>query len=308
MNSASRGGKPLETGFSVLFCLANSQAFCVVTVSGVYSDTHRLIELWDARSGSLRWEKEVEGLPYSRRAAPEPRFSENGKYLVVYDGNWVEIVNTYSAHSTGVVAAAAFRPLALAIGNNETGLAVARNNLEERGFGLGALFEKSFLGEGQCPVDLVSTCGLSGVELCYVSDGDRLVMAGNYKDTRKGRVLVMFWDAKSCTPLNHHVCGEKGSSIDGPILPIPPIMEIKGVDIAGVILRLDDRRWFNIYDDDDYDYDSDNPDKGEFLTTFTIFMPEGVRNGKHVAEHKKVVCEIAGSEIIFIQDRCYLWS
>jgi hypothetical protein len=75
----------------------------LVTVSVFESSAPGLIELSDARSGPLLWEKEVEGNYF--RDFPYPRFSEDGKYLVVYDGNWIEIINAHSGQGTGVVPA-----------------------------------------------------------------------------------------------------------------------------------------------------------------------------------------------------------
>ena len=68
---------------------------------------------------------------------------------------------------------------ALAVGSNGTSLALSRDDLEERGFGPGALFENSFLDEGRSPIDLVSTCGFSDVQLCY--SGNCLVLVGHLR-------------------------------------------------------------------------------------------------------------------------------
>jgi hypothetical protein len=287
----SRSGKLLDKSATVLFGLANSHSFRVATVSGLWDLTQRFIELWDARSGSLLWEKEVEVLRCTNNL--QPRFSEDGRYLVVYDGNWIEVVN--SAQSTGVVAANDCRPVAVAVANNRTRLAVADCNLGKRGFGPGALFEKSFLDEGRSPIDLISTCDFYDIELCYASDGDCLIMAGH---CHEARVVVMFWDVKSGSTLNHVVCGAKGSSIEGPIFPIRMTQDFGGVEIYGVVLRLDDRRWFNEHDDENY----------ENITTFTTITSEGKLNGKYVAEHQKVVFAFTRSELIFLQNRNYLWS
>ena len=145
----------------IYFCLANSESFRVVTVSGKFSPPYLrngpiLFELWDAHTGALLWEKD--GIGHGRDwSHAYPRFSENGKYLVVYDGAWVEILNAYSAQSTGSVNAATIPrpPTALAIGNDGICLALARNDLEERGIGPGVLFEKSFLG-GDTPKLILS--------------------------------------------------------------------------------------------------------------------------------------------------------
>src|SRR5579859_4084151 len=124
LNSISRGGKQLHKYSSVIFSLANSHSFRVVTVSGYRPDSRRLIELWDARSGSLMWEKEAEGWEY--RILPEPRFSEDGRYLVIYDGNWIEIVNANTAQTAGVITAKDYRVGALAVANDGTSVAVSR--------------------------------------------------------------------------------------------------------------------------------------------------------------------------------------
>jgi hypothetical protein len=102
-NSISRSGKPLAKSARVLFCLVNSHGFRLVTVSGFESSAPGLIELSDARSGPLLWEKEVEGTYFWD--VPYRRFSEDGKYLAVYDGNWMEIINALSGQGTGVVPA-----------------------------------------------------------------------------------------------------------------------------------------------------------------------------------------------------------
>jgi hypothetical protein len=236
----------------------------------------------------------------------QPSFSENGNYLVVYDGNWVEIVNAHSAQSTGVIAAKDCQPVALAVGNNGTRLAVANDELEIMGFGPGALFKKSFLDEERSPIDLVSTCGFRDVQICYASDGDRLIMAGHFTETYEARVVVMFWDVKSCSTLSHIVCGERGSSIDGPIFPIRLTEGYGRVENYGVVLRLDDRRWFDAYyQEESY---ADDEEHYEKITTFITFTSEGKQNGKYIAEHRKVVCGIAGSELIFLQNRNHLWS
>jgi hypothetical protein len=112
------------------------------------------------------------------------------------------------------------KPRALAIANNGTSLAIANYNLERKGFGPGAFFEKSVLHEGRYPIDLVSTSGLEHVQLCYAADGDRLIMAGKFTEVHRGTVVVIFWDVKSCTTLKHFECGGNGSLIDGPIFLI----------------------------------------------------------------------------------------
>jgi len=215
-NLVSRSRKRLPQFTTVLYGLTNSQSFRVVTVSEISEyATYYLIELWDAASGSLLWEKEVERTIFTKIV--QPSFSEDGKYLVVYDDNWVEIVNAHSAQSTGVVPTRGCEPVALAVANNGKSLAVANNTLEAKGFGPGALFEKSFLDEGRSPIDLISLCGFSSVQLCYASNGSDLIMAGHFQKTYHERVVMIFWDVKSCSTLRHVVCGSKGSRIDGPI-------------------------------------------------------------------------------------------
>lgn len=305
VDSKSRSGKQLEEASFVHFALANSHSFRVVTVTGSAYSARRLIELWDAGSGSLLWEKEGEYSSYYAANSSNPRFSEDGRYLAVYDGNWVEIINAHSAQSTGVVAVNAFQPHAVALGNDGTSLALSRADLEERGFGPGALFEKSFLDEGKSPIDLVLTSGFSDVQLCYASDGNRLVMAGHFDETRDKRVVLMFWDVKSCKTISHGVYGEKGSSIDGPLLPVH---NLDGMELSGVILRLDNRRWINIYNDSDFEYDEDNEDRCEKLTTFTTFTSEGKQNGNYVTEHEQAVCAVTHDGLVFIKNRNYLWS
>lgn len=263
-----------------------------------------LIELWDAGTGSLLWEKEGKTQFDGPMIIPQPRFSEDGRYLVVYDGTWVEIVNAHSAQSTGVVAVKGFIPEALTVGNNGTSIAISRGDLGNRGFGPGALFEKSFLDEDRSPIDLVSTCSFTAVQLCYVSDGDRLVLVGHFTEPHLARVVLMIWDVKSGSTIHHSICGEKLSSIDGPIFPIT---HIQG-KTAGFVITLNERRWMKCYDEDDYDYDENNTKICEKLTTFNTFTSEGLDNGTHVAEHKKAVCGVVGDEIVIIKNRNYLWS
>jgi hypothetical protein len=93
----------------------------------------------------------------------------------------------------------------------------------------------SFL-EGWSPIDLVSTCGFHNVELYYASDCDRLIM-GHFEETYEPRVVVI----KLCSTLNHVVCGAKGTSIEG----IRVTQGYCGVENYGVVLRLDDRRWYD---------------------------------------------------------------
>jgi hypothetical protein len=238
-DSRSRSGKHLDWGTTVLYGLANAPSSRVLTVSAPPYGARRLIELWEAVSGSLLWEKEME-VKHLRKSC-QPSFSEDSNYLVVYDGNWVEIVNAHSAQRTGIIAAKDCQPVALAVGNNGTCLAIANDELENMGFGPGALFKKSFLNEEQSPIDLVSTSGFRDVQICYASDSDRLIMAGHFTETYAARVVVIFWDVKSCSTLSPIVCGERGSSIDGPIFPIRLTESYGRVENYGVVLRLDDR-------------------------------------------------------------------
>jgi hypothetical protein len=68
--------------------------------------------------------------------------SEDGKYLRVYDGNWIEIINAQSGQGTGVVPAKVCKPQALAIANNGTSLTIANYNLERKDFRSGDIFRK----------------------------------------------------------------------------------------------------------------------------------------------------------------------
>lgn len=282
--------------------LANSKSFRMVTVSTVSEKT--MIELWDAKSGALLWEKG--DIKQHYHVCP-PRFSGDGRYVVVYDGNWVEVVNAHSAQSTGVVAEKAIHPVAVAVGNNGTSLALSRNDLGDRGFGTGAQFEKSFLNGGRSPIDLVSTCNFYNVQLCYAADGTRLFMAAHTgTTTQDNRVIVMCWDVKTGNVLGHNVCGGKGSSIRAPLLPISRLAMSNGVETSGVVLKVDGRRWFDY--EDDYMYDSDDSSKCEKVTTFITYTSECVLNGTHAAEHHEAVCAVVGDEIVIIQNRNYLWS
>lgn len=132
-------------------------------------------------------------------------------------------------------------------------------------------------------------------------------MAGHFKEPLHKRIVLMFWDVNSCKTISHSVCGKIGSSIDGPLLPVHNLEGQGRLESSGIILKLDERRWFNVYDESDYEYDED-VNQCERLTTFTTFTSEGKQNGNHVAEHLKALCAVAESGLVFIKNRNYLWS
>jgi len=299
----------------IYFSLANSESFRVVTVSGKFSPPYLrngpiLFELWDAHTGALLWEKD--GIGHGRDwSHAYPRFSENGKYLVVYDGAWVEILNAYSAQSTGSVNAATIPrpPTALAIGNDGICLALARNDLEERGIGPGVLFEKSFLGGGHSEVDLVSTCGFRNVSLCYISE-DRLVMAGNFNADGRSKVIVIFWDTKSGQTLNQVVCGREGCLM-GPILPLKSLqVHGRGTSNGVMIPQHDIRVLWQASEDSSDGGESDTLESGykdiEYIKTFTTYTSEGKWNGRHIVELGKAVAGVVGGKLVILKNRNYL--
>jgi len=316
VNSKSRSGKKFFDNTQVLFSLANSETSRIVTGCQLWpSSVSILIQLWDAREGSLLWEKEGTSSDEAHWIAKaHPRFSENGKYLAVYDGTWIEILNSHSAQSTGSILAATASdpPKALAVGNNGINLALARNGLENRGIGPGALFEKSPLEEGRFKVDLVSICGLGLVSLCYASE-DRLVLAGNLLDVLAYKVVVFFWDTRTGQALNHVVCGREGL-LHGSIFPLNKLRVPGKGPSSGVVIPLKDSRvlWNSEFELGDDGGDDANFEAGfqetEDLTTFTTYTSQGEWTGRHICARDKAVIGVVGGEIIILKNRYYLYS
>lgn len=169
------------------------------------------MKLWDI-SGEMLWEPGERRFVSALKEHVSPTFSEDGKYLGVFLGSSVEIVDARWATSSGIISIGSTDISPSSESTDLNGLNVKAIAVFENGRSLAACFPGQDgddivltklrfrqQGSGTKPVDIVRFYGVSQVGIVYLAKGCRLIFVGKLDNPNQALppMIGVTWDVRT---------------------------------------------------------------------------------------------------------------
>lgn len=220
---------PPTTDWNVLAAIVNKPNTRLAVISYDSAQENVNIKLCTL-SAEILWQKS-DVMPQNIEEIAIPAFSEDGTHLAIHFRDRLEVIDAQRGTTIEVISLTPFQVSAIAIGRNPKNLVISSpkedNNIRlER-----VVFSQA---EGNRPVHIISTSGLSDVSITYSARDRRIIAVGKGwgNNSAARQFFMLCWDANSRVLQYRNAIAGEDSRVD------TPLQTISWADEHSVVFRL----------------------------------------------------------------------